>query len=170
MQKNTFKDYEKAIRAKYQIEKEGEYAKNFNPTAQANLRDLCWERFVDNKNEDDLSIFSSFFTFNFEINGTVKKKLRDETDRFKTIASFYLKEEKKTVIMTTQFLDEAEELSDRIAVLSKGNKGLGQPFILLGKLFAEGRVDFIKRKFGTGYNLIIENIDRYLFYLLSPKK
>ena len=81
-----------------------------------------------------------------------------------------LKEEKKTVVMTTQFLDEAEELSDRIAVLSKGNKGLGQPFILLGKLFAEGRVDFIKRKFGTGYNLIIENIDRYLFYLLSPKK
>jgi hypothetical protein len=96
MQKITFKDYEKAIRAKYQIEKEGEYAKNFNPTAQANLRDLCWERFVDNKNEDDLSIFSSFFTFNFEINGTVKKKLRDETDRFKTIASFYLKEDKKT--------------------------------------------------------------------------
>ena len=32
-----------------------------------------------------------------------------------------LKEEKKTVIFTTQFLDEAETLSDRIAVLSKGN-------------------------------------------------
>ncbi|MNQ36403.1 hypothetical protein D3C85_499230 [compost metagenome] len=95
MKKNTFKDYEKAIRAKYQIEKEGEYAKHFNPTAQANLRDLCWERFVGNKNEDDLSIFSSFFAFNFEINGTVRKKLRDETDRFRTIASFYLKEDRK---------------------------------------------------------------------------
>jgi len=32
-----------------------------------------------------------------------------------------LKEEKKTIIYTTQFLDEAESLSDRIAVLSKGN-------------------------------------------------
>jgi len=32
-----------------------------------------------------------------------------------------LKQEKKTVIFTTQFLDEAESLSDRIAVLSKGN-------------------------------------------------
>ena len=32
-----------------------------------------------------------------------------------------LKQEKKTVIFTTQFLDEAEFLSDRIAVLSKGN-------------------------------------------------
>ncbi len=95
MKKNTFKDYENAIRAKYQIEKEGEYAKHFNPTAQANLRDLCWERFVGNKNEDDFSTFSSFFTFNFEINGTVKKKLRDETDRFKTIASFYLIEDRK---------------------------------------------------------------------------
>ena len=32
-----------------------------------------------------------------------------------------LKQEKKTVIFTTQFLDEAESLSDRIAILSKGN-------------------------------------------------
>jgi len=32
-----------------------------------------------------------------------------------------LKKEEKTIIFTTQFLDEAEELSDRIAVLSKGN-------------------------------------------------
>jgi len=32
-----------------------------------------------------------------------------------------LKKEKKTLIFTTQFLDEAESLSDRIAVLSKGN-------------------------------------------------
>ena len=35
-----------------------------------------------------------------------------------------LKQEKKTVIFTTQFLDEAEALSDRIAVLSKGNRGI----------------------------------------------
>ena len=31
-----------------------------------------------------------------------------------------LKQEKKTIIFTTQFLDEAEGLSDRIAVLSRG--------------------------------------------------
>jgi len=96
MQKITFKDYEKAIRSKYLIEKEGEYAKHFNPTAQANLRDLCWERFKENENKDDLSTFFSFFTFSFELDGETKKKLRDETNRFKTIASFYLKEEKKT--------------------------------------------------------------------------
>jgi hypothetical protein len=96
MQKITFKDYEKAIRSKYLIEKDGEYAKHFNPTAQANLRDLCWERFKENENKDDSSTFFSFFTFSFELDGETKKKLRDETDRFRTIASFYLKEEKKT--------------------------------------------------------------------------
>ncbi|QSB25664.1 hypothetical protein [Flavobacterium sp. CLA17] len=94
----TFKDYEKAIRAKYEIEKEGEYAKHFHPTAQANLRDLCWERFIENKNRDDLKTFFSFFNFDFDITNTeLKKALKDETDKFKTIAYFYLKEEKKTV-------------------------------------------------------------------------
>ena len=31
-----------------------------------------------------------------------------------------LKNEKKTVILTTQFLDEAEQLADRIAIMAKG--------------------------------------------------
>jgi len=31
-----------------------------------------------------------------------------------------LKNEEKTIVLTTQFLDEAEELSDRVAILSKG--------------------------------------------------
>jgi len=35
-----------------------------------------------------------------------------------------LKQEKKTIIFTTQFLDEAEGLSDRIAVLSRGKYSL----------------------------------------------
>jgi len=56
-----------------------------------------------------------------------------------------LKQEKKTVVLTTQFLDEAEELSDRLAIMSKG------------KLFAVGSSDFIKKKFGTGYNLILHD-------------
>jgi len=32
-----------------------------------------------------------------------------------------LRQEKKTVVITTQFLDEAEELCDKVAILSKGN-------------------------------------------------
>jgi ABC-type multidrug transport system ATPase subunit len=31
-----------------------------------------------------------------------------------------LKNDMKTVVITTQFLDEAEELADRIAIMSKG--------------------------------------------------
>ena len=96
MQKITFKDYENAIRSKYLIEKEGEFAKHFNPTAQANLRDLCWERFKENENKDDLDTFFSFFTFGFQLDGETKKKLKDETDRFKTIVSFYLIKDKRT--------------------------------------------------------------------------
>jgi len=56
-----------------------------------------------------------------------------------------LKNEHRTIIFTTQFLDEAEELSDRIAVLSKG------------KLFALGSVDFIKKEFGVGYTLVLQS-------------
>lgn len=56
-----------------------------------------------------------------------------------------LKRENKTILITTQFLNEAEELCDRIAILSKG------------RLFAVGSADYIKRKFGTGYNLVIES-------------
>jgi len=35
-----------------------------------------------------------------------------------------LKKEKTSIIFTTQFLDEAEELADQIAVLSQGKIGL----------------------------------------------
>ena len=31
-----------------------------------------------------------------------------------------LKKEGKTIVLTTQFLDEAEELADRVAIISKG--------------------------------------------------
>ncbi len=56
-----------------------------------------------------------------------------------------LKQDQKTVIFTTQFLDDAEELADRITILSKG------------KVFAVGSVEYVKKKFGTGYTLVISN-------------
>jgi len=56
-----------------------------------------------------------------------------------------LKQDKKTVIFTTQFLDDAEELADRITILSRG------------KLFAVGSVEYVKNKFGTGFTLVISN-------------
>jgi ATP-binding cassette subfamily A (ABC1) protein 3 len=52
-----------------------------------------------------------------------------------------LKEEKRTLILTTHHLDEAEHLSERIAIMAKG------------KLLTVGSSDFIKKNFGIGYHL-----------------
>jgi len=91
MQKITFEDYKKAVKAKFEIEKEGVYFNFLTPPSQANLRNLCWERFKSNSNADDLSIFSSFFEFEFD--SEKKNHFRDQTDRFRPIGSF-LKGEK----------------------------------------------------------------------------
>lgn len=91
MQKITFEDYKKAIRAKFEIEKDGVYFNFLTPPSQANLRNLCWERFKSNSSVDDLSIFSFFFEFEFD--PTKKNHFREQTDRFRPIGSF-LKNEK----------------------------------------------------------------------------
>jgi hypothetical protein len=91
MQKITFEDYKKAIRAKFEIEKDGVYFNFLTPPSQANLRKLCWERFNSNNSVDDLSIFSFFFEFEFD--PEKKNHFRDQTDRFRPIGSF-LKNEK----------------------------------------------------------------------------
>lgn len=49
----------------------------------------------------------------------------------------------KTIILTTHYLEEADELADRIGVMSKGG------------FFAVGSPEYIKKKFGVGYHLEI---------------
>jgi len=56
-----------------------------------------------------------------------------------------LKQENKTILFTTQFLNDAEDYADRIAILSRG------------KLYAVGSVEYIKKKFGVGYSMILHN-------------
>ena len=51
--------------------------------------------------------------------------------------------ENKTILLTTHFMDEADILSDRIAILAQG------------KLNAYGSSLFLKSRFGTGYHLIM---------------
>lgn len=55
-----------------------------------------------------------------------------------------IKEDTRTIILTTHHLDEAEILADRIGIMARG------------QLLAVGSSDFIKRKFGEGYNLKIQ--------------
>jgi len=52
-----------------------------------------------------------------------------------------LKEQGLTILLTTHHLDEADELADRIAIMSKG------------RLLALGTSEFFKKKFGVGYHL-----------------
>ena len=54
-----------------------------------------------------------------------------------------LRQEGKTIILTTHYLEEADELADRIGVMSNGN------------LFAVGSPNYIKKEFGVGYHLFI---------------
>lgn len=62
----TFEDYKKAIKAKYEEEKNGEYSNNLNSPTSANLRNLCMKRFETNNSKDDLITFKSFFDFPFD--------------------------------------------------------------------------------------------------------
>lgn len=52
-----------------------------------------------------------------------------------------IKADRRTIILTTHHLDEAEILADRIGIMTKG------------QLLAVGTSEFIKKKFGEGYNL-----------------
>ena len=54
-----------------------------------------------------------------------------------------VRNENRTLVLTTHHLDEAEVLADRIAIMAKG--------ILL----ACGTSEFIRKNFGEGYNLKI---------------
>jgi len=60
-----------------------------------------------------------------------------------------LKRDGKSVLLCTQFLDEADELGDRVAVLCKG------------QFFVIGSTNFLKKNFGVGYHLIVT--PKYLF-------
>ena len=54
-----------------------------------------------------------------------------------------IKNDGKSLIFTTHHLDEADELADRVALMSRG------------KLFTVGSTNFIKKQFGVGYHLEI---------------
>jgi ATP-binding cassette, subfamily A (ABC1), member 3 len=51
---------------------------------------------------------------------------------------------RRTILMTTHALDEADALSDQIAIMSKG------------KVIAEGSAVELKHKFGNGYKMVVE--------------
>ncbi|KAK0405984.1 hypothetical protein QR680_018297 [Steinernema hermaphroditum] len=53
----------------------------------------------------------------------------------------------RTIILTTHYMDEAEEVGDRIAIMAKG------------RLCTYGSPEFLKRRFGQGYVVTIELLE-----------
>lgn len=87
MRSNTLNEYKKAIRKKYEIEKEREYFDYLNKPSRGKLRDFCWLIFEDNPTEDDLKVFRNLFSMDFD--DTKKKKFKEQKDKFRPIETFF---------------------------------------------------------------------------------
>lgn len=84
---NTLKQYKKAIRNKYEIEKKGKYFDYLQSPSRGKLRDFCWLIFEKNPTQDDLNVFRNLFSLEFD--HTKKKKFKDQKDKFRPIETFF---------------------------------------------------------------------------------
>jgi hypothetical protein len=87
MSNNTISNYKKAIKEKYELEKNGDNYLYLVQPSQANLRKLCWQKFENNTNQSDLIVFNGFFGFPFDLAN--KNLFKTKTDRFRPIGSFF---------------------------------------------------------------------------------
>jgi hypothetical protein len=78
--------YKRAIRSKFEQEKDGEYSSFLISPSRAKLRQLCVERFKNNTKTDDLTTFHLFFGFEFGLDQ--QNKLQTQTDKFRPIETF----------------------------------------------------------------------------------
>ena len=78
--------YKKAIRAQYEIEKEGKYSSFLVTPSRAKLRQLCEERLKESNENDDKVSFNLVFGFEYEAGN--RNKLQNQTDKFRPIETF----------------------------------------------------------------------------------
>ena len=69
-----------------------------------------------------------------------------------------LKNEGRTVMLTTHYLEEAEELADRVAIMNHG------------KIVAMGTTDEIEAKYGSGTKMIVKEKEDLLNFLRENTK
>ena len=85
---NTPEDYKKAVRDKYESEKDGKHFIYLNAPTRAKLRDLCWEIFEGNRiNQDDLNVFNTLLEVSFALDN--KNKFKAQIDKFRPIETFF---------------------------------------------------------------------------------
>ncbi|QOG04268.1 hypothetical protein [Flavobacterium sp. MDT1-60] len=87
MHSHTLEEYKKAIKIKYETEKEGEYFDYLYSPSRGKLRDLCWLIFENNPTQDDLNVFRNLFCLDFD--HTKKNKFKEQKDKFRPIETFF---------------------------------------------------------------------------------
>ncbi|HBD25665.1 hypothetical protein [Flavobacterium sp.] len=78
--------YKKAIRAHYEIEKQGKYSSFLINPSRAKLRQLCEERLKESNEKEDKLSFN--LVFGFEYDAGNRNKLKSLTDKFRPIETF----------------------------------------------------------------------------------
>ena len=84
---HTLEEYKKAIKIKYEIEKEAEHFDYLYSPSRGKLRDLCWIIFENNPTQDDLNVFRNLFCLDFD--HTKKNKFKEQKDKFRPIETFF---------------------------------------------------------------------------------
>ncbi|AWM14163.1 hypothetical protein DI487_10095 [Flavobacterium sediminis] len=92
MEKNYLEEYKKAIRKKYETEKNGVHSNFLLNPSPAKLRDLCVIILTDSKNQNDSINFRNFLSFEF--NREKVRELNDQkiVNKFKPIGKFFKRE------------------------------------------------------------------------------
>ncbi|MRX68319.1 hypothetical protein SAMN06265349_103421 [Flavobacterium resistens] len=84
---NTLEEYKKAIKIKYELEKEGEHFDYLYNPSRGKLRDLCWLIFENKPTQDDLNVFKNLLCLDFD--HTKKNKFKEQKDKFRPIETFF---------------------------------------------------------------------------------
>lgn len=84
---NTLEEYKKAIKIKYELEKEGKHFDYLYSPSRGKLRDLCWLIFENNPTQDDLNVFKNLLCLDFD--HTKKNKFKEQKDKFRPIETFF---------------------------------------------------------------------------------
>lgn len=81
------KEYKKAIKIQYEIEKKGKHFDYLESPSRGKLRDFCWLIFENNPTQDDLNVFRNLFSLDFD--HTKKNKFKEQKDKFRPIETFF---------------------------------------------------------------------------------
>ncbi|WP_291151823.1 hypothetical protein [Flavobacterium sp. UBA7680] len=103
MKNNTENDYRNAIKAKYEIEKSGDFHGFLENPSPAQLREFCLLKFDNGLNKIDEAIFRIYFKVN-ETENLREAIYNYHIPKFKSVQSFLIEENKKTNIQNLNLI------------------------------------------------------------------